>query len=395
MYAQTSEHSDTGKKIFEEMSVELDVFGEAAYHIYDWETYEDKNNDIDLSRIVFEPEFHLSDKVKLEMEIEFEHGGTGSTMEYDKFEEFGEFEQEVEKGGEVILEELELEWEVKDWLALKAGKIRVPVGLVSDAYEPLEFFTTSFNNVEATLIPTAWYSTGIGAVFTYKKFDFQIVLVNALDNSQFSSANWIQRGAMERFETVSADAFAVAGRIDYETNEHSKIGMSAYTGNSTPNRPKEDIAVDAYVTLADVHAHQKIGQWKFNALFLVGNLQNADIVSEANRNLSNNLNVKRTPVASGVIGYFGEAAYNVFSLFNIKDIHALDVFAGYYYYDSMHKTTGEIFNNPRWKRTEIRTGLNYIWNEKIAVKSDITFRTIGIPELNNEITYTTALAFQF
>ena len=42
--------------------------------------------------------------MRLEAELEFEHGGTGITMEFDKLEEFGEFEMEVEKGGEVIVE---------------------------------------------------------------------------------------------------------------------------------------------------------------------------------------------------------------------------------------------------------------------------------------------------
>ncbi|MBC8048278.1 MAG: hypothetical protein H7Y00_15870 [Fimbriimonadaceae bacterium] len=394
IFAQSATDSIKDKKIFEGRRIDMEVFGEMTFNMYDWETYTDKNNDIDLNRIVFEPEFHFSDKVKIEMEIEIEHGGTGSTMEFDKFEEFGEFEQEVEKGGEVLLEELELEWNAKKWLALKAGKIRVPVGLVTDTYEPLQYFTTTFNNVEQTLIPTAWYSTGIGADLEFNKWNCKIVIVNALDNSQFSSANWIKRGALERFETVGADAFAAALRIDYATNKNSKIGISGYIGNSTPNRPKEDITDDAYVMIADLHAHQKIGALKINALLLIGNLQNADIISDANRNLSNNLNVKRTPVASGAIGYLIELAYDIFSLMHIQN-NTLDVFAGYYYYDSMYNTTGDVFNNPRWERNEIRTGISYVWNKHIAIKSDVTFRTIGIPDMNKETTYTTALAFQF
>ena len=61
----------------------------------------------------------------------------------------------------------------------------------------------------------------------------------------------------------------------------------------------------------------------------------------------------------------------------------------------MYETTGDVFNNPRWEKTEIRTGLNYVWNDHIALKSDITLRTIGIPEDNKETTFTTAIAFQF
>jgi hypothetical protein len=49
------------------------------------------------------PEYGL----EAELEVEFEHGGTGSALELE-YEEFGEFEQEVEKGGEVLVEELSL-----------------------------------------------------------------------------------------------------------------------------------------------------------------------------------------------------------------------------------------------------------------------------------------------
>ena len=44
-------------------------------------------------------------QLEFEAEVELEHGGTGTSLELD-YEEFGEFEQEVSKGGEVALEEI-------------------------------------------------------------------------------------------------------------------------------------------------------------------------------------------------------------------------------------------------------------------------------------------------
>lgn len=398
IYGQSTETdtsaADDGGSRFKKENLDLNIYGEIFYSIYDWETYTDKNNAIDFNRIVFAPVYHFNDKLKLELEVEFEHGGTGTEMEFDKFEEFGEFEQEIDKGGEVLIEEMELAYEAHSWLELKAGKLKVPVGFVAATDEPLEYFTSTYNNVEETLIPTAWYNYGIGAEGELHNWKYNVVIVNALDNSQFSSANWIKRGSLERFETVGADAFAAAARIDYKLNSKSEIGVSGYIGNSTPNRPKEDITDDAYVGIADAHMHTQFNNLKFNALFFYGNLQNADIVSDANRNLSNNLNVKRTPVGSTALGYFAEAAFDILSLTSVKK-SKLDIFAGYYYYDTMHKITGDVFDNPRWERSEIRTGLSYIWNEHIALKSDATFRTLNIPTSNKEITYTTALAFQF
>lgn len=389
----TAQTAEEPKKSFAD-KFELHGYGEMTFNVFDWDTYPDKRNNIDLNRIVFEPEYAFSEKVKLEMEIEFEHGGTGATMEFDKFEEFGEFEMEIEKGGEVIIEELEIAWQVKPWLEFKAGRIAVPVGHIAAYGEPLEYMTSTYNNMEANLIPAAWYENGIGAEVEWKKIAFELAIINGLDNSAFSSANWIQRGNQTRFEYVNTEAFALAARLDYAINDDIVFGVSSYSGNSTPNRPKPDINANGVVQLVDAHLHAQVAAFTFNAMFLSGTLQNAATISEANRNLSNNLNVKRTPIASAVLGYFAEAGYNVLSCLE-KDMHRLDVFAGYYYYDSMYKTSGEIFNNPRWERSEIRTGLNYCWNKNIAIKSDYTFRTIGIPDLNKENTFTLALAYHF
>ncbi len=386
--------SQEEKKINIFDNLDLHCYGELTYNVFDWETYPDLRNNFDLNRVTFAPEYKFNKKLKLEMEIEFEHGGTGASMEFDKFEEFGEFEIEIEKGGEVSIEELELSFQPKKWLEIKAGRIHVPFGYLATTDEPLDYMTSTNNNVEETLIPTTWFEFGLAVKTTYQKFSAELALINALDNSAFSSANWIKRGNQMRFETVNADAFAISARIDYSIFEESTIGVSTYIGNSTPNRPKPDITQDAFVNLFETHVHLLPGNFTLNANILYGTLQNADIVSSANRNLSNNLNVKRTPVASAAFGYFAEVGFDLLSLLT-ESVSKLDVFGGYYYYDSMYKTTGDVFNNPRWERTEIRTGINYVWNEHLALKSDITLRTIGIPEDNKETTFTTAIAFQF
>ena len=76
-------------------------------------------------------------------EIEFEHGGTGSAIEYEA-EESIEFEQEQEKAGEVELEQFWIQKSFGKFLNIRAGHIVVPVGLTNAYHEPLNFFTVSF-----------------------------------------------------------------------------------------------------------------------------------------------------------------------------------------------------------------------------------------------------------
>lgn len=62
-------------------------------------------------------------------EIEFEHGGTGSSIEYEADEAI-EFENETEKGGEVELEQFWLQKSFGSAFNIRAGHIVVPFGLV-------------------------------------------------------------------------------------------------------------------------------------------------------------------------------------------------------------------------------------------------------------------------
>ncbi len=64
-------------------------YGVINYAHYDWDMDPDRRAAVDVERLVVAPKYRLNDRIHLEAEIEFEHGGTGSTMEFDRLEEFG------------------------------------------------------------------------------------------------------------------------------------------------------------------------------------------------------------------------------------------------------------------------------------------------------------------
>ena len=384
--------------LFSWNKLSVSAFGTMLYQYYDWETYRDKNSSIDNERLVIEPEYSFTKRLSLELEIEFEHGGTGVTMEFDNEEEFGEFEIEVEKGGEVQLEEFQLAYQISSHFALKAGRIPVPVGLVTVNFLPTDYFTVNYNSVESVILPTKWYENGFGMEANFggnNQFHGDLIVVNGLDATGFSSANWVRNGYQQKFETVSADNFAIAGRLDYRLpNSLSVVGLSAYYGNSSDNRPKPDLSADAFVGIYDAHAEVIWKDLIIRSLIIYGTLSNADKVSAANRNLSNNLNAKRTPVGSSCAGYYLEAGFDLFSIFGVKKSQ-LHLFGGYYYYDTMASVTGDVFDNPRWERKELRGGLQYTFNDQVTAKADYIHRVLGISENNQEDTFSLGFGFQF
>jgi hypothetical protein len=120
---------------------------------------------------------------------------------------------------------------------------------------------------------------------------------------QFRQLGHLTRGQQTRFEMVNAQDLAVSGRLDWRPRSGLLVGGSAYYGNSAGNRPKPDLNAPAHVGVFDLHLQLQEGPLTLRGLFLRGTLQNADLVSRANRNLSNNLNVKRTPGSSARAGW--------------------------------------------------------------------------------------------
>ena len=371
-------------------------YGIINYAHFDWDLDPNRRAAIDVERFVVALKYSINDSIRLEAEIEFEHGGTGSTMEFDKFEEFGEFETEIEKGGEVIVEKLAAVFSINPSLNFRIGHIIVPVGLVAKRHRPQHYFTTIRPEAEAHIIPTIWHETGVELFGSLGPIKYQTQIINGLDSTGFSSRHWIVPGHQLRFETVNAEAPAFVGRLDYTFDENVTVGISSYFGDTAANRPKPDVNFDAYVGIISLHGFYEVKALKVRGVFLWGVLQNADKLSKVNRTLSNNLNVKRTPIGSSALGYCIEAGFDVLSIFRTnKTSPVLDIFARFDYYDTMASIEGIIFDNPRWERTTLTGGVNFHLNSQLVFKSHYSVRRLATKDQNKENTFAVGFGFQY
>ena len=372
-------------------------YGTINYANFDWQTDPERRARIDVERFVISPKYQMNDTIRLEAELEFEHGGTGITMEFDKFEEFGEFEMEVEKGGEVIVEKLAAIFEIQPAVNFRIGHIIVPVGLTAKRHRPQHYFTNTRPESESNLIPTIWHENGLELFGAVGSLSYQAQVVNGLDSTGFSSRRWIVGGHQLRFETTNAEDFALVGRIDYTVVDGAVVGISAYYGDSADNRPKPDLRADAHVSIVDLHGFYEVDALKIRGLFLYGTLENSDLVSKANRNLSNNLNVKRTPVGSKAFGGYLEVGYNLLAFFksSLNTETVFDLFIRYDNYDTMADVEGEIFDNPRWERQTWTFGANYHLHPQLVLKGHYSARKLGTEVDNKENTFALGFGFQY
>lgn len=379
----------------------LKGYGAVNYYAYDWETLPERRNAFDPERLNLYLMYDFSDRIQFKSEIEFEHGGTGSTMSFDPLQEFGEFEEEIEKGGSVVLEQVNLLFKVHPAFNVRVGKMRFYMGNASKQDEPTEYFTAYRSELENTILPLGWYETGIEISGDFKLngneeyplLSYKAYVVSGLDNTGFTSLDWIRSGYQTRFTTINADNLAYALRLDYIFADESEIGFNVYAGNATGNRPKEDFTADSWVTYGDVHFAWDGHPWRVRAYGMLGHIQNSEALSAANRNLSNNLNVKRTPVAKMAGGAYVEAAYDVLALSRREFNQQFYLFGRAEWYDSMLQTEGLISDNPRYERQVLTAGINYYPHPNIVFKSHYAWRSLGSGEQEN--TFALGVGFHF
>ncbi|NLV52479.1 MAG: hypothetical protein GXY64_04355 [Bacteroidales bacterium] len=323
-------------------------------------------------------------------EIEFEHGGTGTAIEYEADESI-EFEQEAERGGEVELEQFWLQKSFSRALNLKMGHMVVPFGLTNAHHEPLNYFTVYRPEGENTILPSTWHQTGVSLWGHVGHFRYEAQLLAGLDAFHFSRSNWIQGGTRSPFEYDVANKYAVSIRLDNYTIKGLRLGVSGYYGQSMHNSVPHDMEFgEAKKIKGNVYLGSFDFTYKSHNWIARGNVDYG-YVSDADKITSyvypNTANVK--PYQSGNGKNFGshamttmiEVGYDVFSQFKRlrDDGQKLYVFGHYEYYDSyIHAKTKQWTN-----KNVFAAGINYHPIREIAIKGEYHFRKLK-SNYNNE-----------
>lgn len=333
----------------------------------------EKRGQADLARFVLAPRMDFGGGWSFGAEIEFEHGGTGSTVEYEA-DEAGEFETEIEKGGEIVLEQMWLQYSLSPALNFRVGELVVPVGMVNSYHQPTQYFGIGRSVGESAMLPVVWHETGFSVQGTVGQARYQLQLVTALDSTGFSGFGFVKDGTQRKMEFKNASAMAIVAQAEYAFAPGIMLGGAFYTGDSAPNRPRQNLDVAARVTLAEIHGRYEVGPVTVRGQWLEGRIQNADAITAANLNTFNGdvLGTSRTPVGSRAQAYFVEAGYNLLPLFGAVRFGRLDAFARYDFYDTHAGTEGGIVRNPRYRHTAVSVGLNYKPQPGIVFKAELS-----------------------
>ena len=340
-----------------------------------------------IPRFVLAFDYKFSPTWILGAEIEFEYGGTGSAREIEWYEENGEYEVEIEKGGEVALEQLHITKLIHPAFNIRAGHMIVPVGLTNSHHEPVNFFGVYRPEGETTILPSTWHETGIAFFGKVYKFDYELQLVAGLDPQNFRNTNWVGKGRQGAFEIDNFTSPAFVARLNYSGIRGLRIGGSFYYNQTAKNssKPSRNIGHKFPVTIFTADAQYKSPKNTFiaRANMVYGNLGEAASLSEINRKSPKATGYPTTDVAKNAVSYAGEAGYNIGSFFGEK-APRIYPFVRYEYYNPMEKAGYLKTPDARLKTSMWTVGLNYYALPNLVVKADYSKRRIGGGKYNNE-----------
>lgn len=355
----------------------------------------DKRSQISIPRFILAFDYKFRSDIVLSAEIEFEYGGTGSGIEHE-YTESGEYEIEIEKAGEVALEQFHITKYFSPSFGVRAGHMIVPLGLTNAHHEPINFFGAARPEGEMTLIPCTWHESGLAFVGTINKFAYQGMIVNGLDPNGFDTQNWIRNGRQTRFEITNMTNPAYAARVDYSGIKNLRLGMSGYYAPSTAknaSNPNVMKGIKGAVALASADVQYKSPDLIARANVIYGNVDESSSISYQNARIPKATGFSRTPVAQNALTYFAEAGYNVGSLFNCKA--AIFPFVRFEYLNSQQKVANGqgALSDPKNKLQILTTGVNYFVLPNLVVKADYAHRRVASGDANSENTVSVGIAY--
>ena len=331
-------------------------------------------------------------------EIEFEHGGNGTAVEIEA-EEAGEYEAEVEKGGEVNIEQFWINKEfLKGKLNVKAGEIIVPVGYSNAYHEPNQFFTVYRPEGETTIMPNTWHQVGMSVWGRLKDWRYEVQLLSGLNSESFTAEDFVHYGATSPYEFKVANNYAGAARVDYYLSESRqthwlRVGLSGYYGYTfrntlrTPGAKYDDVTGALGIIAADFTL--KRWNWIVRGNIDYAHFADADAISAYNQaNWTHHKYQDGNPhhysnIGSNALAYAIEAGYNVFS--RVPKLHQqnqkLWVFGRFEHYNTMASGTYESMYKYT-KKYRCVFGVNYQPVRQITIKGEYSYRYFEKPNNN-------------
>lgn len=345
----------------------------------------ERRNTIAIPRFVLAIDYKFTPKWILGAEIEFEAGGTGVAYELENREN-GEYETEVEKGGEVALEQFHITRLVVPAFNVRVGHQVVPFGLTNARHEPINFFGTVRPESETGLLPSTWHETGLSVFGTFGRghglFDYTAMVTAGLNANGFDRDGWVAPGKQGFFETDNFTSPGYMARLDWRGAKGLRTGVSFYYCHDTGANSDKRQTYAAYgripLTMASWDAQYRNRYVTVRANIVYGHLGNSAAVNAKNGMLSGNSPYSRlTPVGKNALGYGAEAGVNLGNALGAGSMPVIYPFVRYEYFNPQESVARPATADRRLQTSKWSAGVNWYALPNLVVKADWSGRRIG------------------
>lgn len=397
--ANAQQHADTvGYRNFR-----IGGYGEAVAQFKDYGinrfqkegASKDHRNTISIPRFVLAIDYKFSPKWILGAEIEFESGGTGTAVELENSEN-GEYETEIEKGGEVAIEQFHITRLILPEFNVRAGHMVLPVGLTNAHHEPINFFGTVRPESQTSLMPSTWHSTGIEFFGTFGRgaatFDYQAMIVAGLNANGFDRNEWVAGGKQGFFEQDNFTSPGYVARLDWRGIPGLRTGVSFYYCRNTGSNSDKSQTYGSYgripVEIFTWDAQYRNRYLTARADLTYGHLGNSAAVNSRNGKLPNASPYSRlTPVAKNALSYGAEIGFNFGNTFRIAGCPTIVPFARYEYFNPQKVVEKPYTADRRLEVSKWTAGVNWFPLPNLVVKADYSTRQIGTQKVFGKGSY--------
>ncbi len=275
-------------------------------------------DEIDIHRWVIALAYEFSDRIRMDMELDFEHAFTEPEFEYGF-----------------------LEFDLTPGLSARVGSLLMPVGPLNESHEPPLFYSVERPYVERSLIPTTWQENGAGLVgrIMQGKLAFRAYATAGLDAAKMTTLDGLHDVSSGGAESKIED-WAGVGRLEYSPVKYLTLSASAYGGGADQSHPAL-----GYVFLKIWETDAK---FRYKELELSGTFVRTELIGAEQASI-----VTGQTIGRAMQGGYAEAAYRFKKLlFSESSPSDFALFARYERFNTNHEMlTGEPyagFGLPDW-----------------------------------------------
>ncbi|MAE70096.1 MAG: hypothetical protein CME06_06465 [Gemmatimonadetes bacterium] len=326
-------------------------YGELHYNYAKEEDADEGSAGVDLHRLIIYVGHEFTPGLRFSSEIEIEHTLAGDDLP-----------------GEVAVEQAYVDYEVFDRaLAIRAGLMLVPMGIVNQWHEPPLFNGVERPMVDKLIVPSTWREPGIGiALSPAEEWRFELYAMSGLDAAGFSLKNGIRKGRQGGAKAV-ADGLAFTGRLEHEPLPGAVFGLSGYFGSAGANAgldidvPVAGGTLDARYKKRGIEARAEV------ASFSIGDTEELRLTDGGNG----------PDVASRIVGFYGEVGYDLLARSDRSE--ALVPFLRYEHYDTASSLDGrdKTAGDEAYAVDDVVVGLSFRPVPQVAFKGNATIRQKG------------------